>query len=84
MTTNMTVAVIIDELFERVRSFAIPRHATHSTKPTAMIIAVRIATCRRLLLVGEMVAETYATAQRVVVDLVDQVRESLDIVSFKI
>jgi len=43
MTTNATVAVIIDEVFELARSFATPRHAAHSTKPTAMMIAVRIA-----------------------------------------
>jgi hypothetical protein len=58
MTTNATVAVIIDEVFDLARSFATPRHAAHSTKPTAMMIAVRIATSRRFLLVGEMVAET--------------------------
>src|SRR5215510_526584 len=57
MTTNATVAVIIDELLEPARSFATPRHAVHSTKPTAMMIAVRMATSRRLLLIGEMVAE---------------------------
>jgi hypothetical protein len=58
MTTNATVAVIIDEVFALARSFATPRHAAHSTKPTAIMIAVRIATSRRVLLVGEMVAET--------------------------
>jgi hypothetical protein len=58
MTTNATVAVIIDEVLELARSFATPRHAVHSTKPTAMMIAVRMATSRRLLLIGEMVAET--------------------------
>src|SRR5215831_10350965 len=58
MTTNATVAVIIDEVFELARSFATPRQAVHSTKPTAMMLAVRIATSRRFLLVGEMVAET--------------------------
>jgi hypothetical protein len=58
MTTNTTVAVIIDEVFELARSFATPRHAAHSTKPTAMMIAVRMATFRRFLLVSEMVAET--------------------------
>jgi hypothetical protein len=57
MTTNATVAVIIDEVFDLARSFATPRHAAHSTKPTAMMIAVRIATSRRFLLVSEMVAE---------------------------
>jgi len=56
MTTNATVAVSIDEVFELARSFATPRHAAHSTKPTAMMIAVRIATSRRFLLVSEMVA----------------------------
>jgi hypothetical protein len=58
MTTHATVAVSIDEVFERAKSFATPRHAVHSTKPTAMRIAVRMATSRRFLLVGEMVAET--------------------------
>jgi hypothetical protein len=64
MTTNATVAVIIDEVFELARSFATPRHAAHSTKPTAMMIAVRMATSRRFLLVSEMVAETYAKHHR--------------------
>src|ERR671925_864917 len=57
MTTNATVAVIIDEVLALARSFATPRHAAHSTKPTAMMIAVRIAPSRRVLLIGEMVAE---------------------------
>jgi hypothetical protein len=56
MTTNATVAVIIDEVFELARSLATLRQAAHSTKPTAMIIAVRMATSRRFLLVSEMVA----------------------------
>jgi hypothetical protein len=42
MTTNATVAVIIDEVLELARSFATPRHAAHRTKPTAMMIAVRM------------------------------------------
>jgi hypothetical protein len=32
MTTNATVAVIIDEVFELARSFATPRHAAHSAE----------------------------------------------------
>jgi hypothetical protein len=42
MTTNATVAVIIDEVLELARSFATPRHAAHRTNPTAMMIAVRM------------------------------------------
>src|SRR5919108_5461349 len=42
LTTNATVAVIIDEVLAPARSFATPRHAAHSTKPTAMMIAVRM------------------------------------------
>jgi len=42
MTTNTTVAVIIDAVLELTRSFATPRHAAHRTKPTAMMIAVRM------------------------------------------
>jgi hypothetical protein len=57
-TTNATVAVIIDEVLELARSLATPRHAAHSTKPTARMTAVRNATSRRLLLIGELVAET--------------------------
>jgi len=58
MTTNVTAAVIIDEVLELARSFATPRHAAHRTNPTAMMIAVRMATSRRWLLIGEMVTET--------------------------
>jgi hypothetical protein len=58
MTTNATVAVIVAEVLELASSFATPRHAAHSTKPTAMMIAVRIWYLRRLLLIGEMIAET--------------------------
>jgi hypothetical protein len=58
MTTNATVAVAIYEVLELARSFATPVHAAHRTKPTAMMIAVRMATARRLLLIREMVAET--------------------------
>jgi hypothetical protein len=58
MTTNATVAVIIDEVLELARSFATPRHAAHRTKPTAMMIAVRMDYPRRWRLIGEMVAET--------------------------
>jgi hypothetical protein len=58
-TTNAAVAVIIDEVFELARSFATPRHAAHRTKPTAMMIAVRMDYPRRWRLIGEMVAETY-------------------------
>jgi hypothetical protein len=42
MTTNATVAVIIDEVLELARSFATPRHAAHRTNPTAMMMAVRM------------------------------------------
>jgi hypothetical protein len=58
MTPNATVAVIRDEVFELARSFATPRHAVHSTRPTAMMSAVRMAPSGRFRLVGEMVAET--------------------------
>jgi hypothetical protein len=58
MTPHATVAVIRDEVYKLARSFAPPRHAVHSIKPTARMIAVRMAPYRRFLLVGKMVAET--------------------------
>src|SRR5262245_43100784 len=42
MMTNATVAVIIDEVLKLARSLAPPRHAAHSTKPTAKMIAVAL------------------------------------------